>query len=190
MRSSCGVVTLRRVVQQLTGRALQDTGHCDEVPQPGQARSGLPLVDGGRIQPEPSGQLALAYTRSLPLHPDLVNRLTSFLFGLSFQFWCDMISMKLSHKKGIVMPIIMNTMEEYENECFLWATINEKINKAYSPNPWLFKIGYKMWQNTNDFTIIFRNFDDTRLMTVKAVYIDGRAQITLHEPRPHTPTRE
>ena len=65
------------------------------------------------------------------------------------------------------------TEEEYLENCFLWASINEELNSRYSPNPWRFHICFRPYPQEARFVVVFRNFEQTRELTVDSSSKDG-----------------
>ena len=63
------------------------------------------------------------------------------------------------------MPTYYATEEEFRRDCSFWTTIEQRINQAYQPNPWIFDHGYRPIPQKERYLLTYRNFDRSETKT-------------------------
>lgn len=66
------------------------------------------------------------------------------------------------------------TEEEFHEMCFYWGCIERELDSRYKPNPWIFKVGYRLCPNEEKYTFTYRNFDDSQHLHFQFSCKDGK----------------
>lgn len=77
--------------------------------------------------------------------------------------------------------IFMNTEDEYSYYCNFKGCLAKELEKKYSPNPWVFQDAVQYRDMEQHYTVNFRNFDNSRHLSVDVTYSDGAYHYTFSE---------
>ncbi len=64
------------------------------------------------------------------------------------------------------MPNSYNTLEDYHQYCYFWATLEQFLEQRFNPNPWIFESAYQPHPKENRYVVTFRNFDNSQHLIV------------------------